>query len=297
MPRTAVLFQTHFLDTYSATQFARLRKSCPDDYYPFVLMHAPPGTPKPASLQNLPHHFVTTPEIRDPNYTGKSEGGPEWRIWAGGHTDLPVLHFFNDQSDFEAYWIMEYDVRFTGSWATLFRNFEGAADFATTNLRRRPGHPDWHYWDTLRPPPYYSGQRPTWPIPEADQIAGFMPIYRVSARAMRMMDQLYRRGWTGHIEVTWPTLLRASGLTIEDFGAYGEFTRAGNRGRYYSSNPTTGSFAPGSFVWRPSKWWAGLRPNRLVHPVKPLEATIKEHWWSARRQIITILRAEGAGLP
>jgi len=285
MLRTAVVFQTHFWNAHTAAQFEKLRASCPDNCHAFVLMHVPSGTPKPTSLQSVSHHFVTTPKVRNPAYIGKSAGGSEWRIWRGGHTDLPVLHFFNAHPEFDAYWMIEYDVRFTGKWGALFQSFENGADLTTTNLRRRPDHPDWRYWATLRRVESDAAHELPASIAEADQIASFMPIYRASIQAMRTMDGLYREGWTGHVEVTWPTLLNACGLVIEDFGSNGEFTRPQNRGRYYSSTPRASTLSPGSLVWRPVKWWSGVRPNRLVHPVRDFESVMKERWWDMRRRL------------
>ena len=63
-PPTALLFQTHFFDRGAARLFDKLRRQCPPGFECFVLMHAPPGTPKPKRLASVPHHFVTTPEIR-----------------------------------------------------------------------------------------------------------------------------------------------------------------------------------------------------------------------------------------
>src|SRR5215469_8764627 len=133
---TAVLFQTHFYDRGAARVFKKLQKECPPHAAAIVLIHVPPGTPKPALLADVPHHFVTTPEIRNAAYTGKSAGGAEWRIWEGGHTDLPHLHFYLRNDRFDRYWSIEYDVRFSGSWRTFFDAFdENDADLLTTSLR------------------------------------------------------------------------------------------------------------------------------------------------------------------
>ena len=104
-PTTALLFQTHFFDRGAARLFKRLRRQCPPNSECFVLMHVPPGTPKPPRLASVPHHFVSTPEIRALDYPRKNaerdSTGKPWHFWLGGHCDLVAMHFFNAYPDFE----------------------------------------------------------------------------------------------------------------------------------------------------------------------------------------------------
>src|SRR3712207_1816482 len=85
---TALLFQTHFFDRRLARLFERLRRQCPSHFECFVLMHLPPGTRKPGRLGAVPHHFVTTPEIRALPYPRKTAErdwtGRSWEFWGGG---------------------------------------------------------------------------------------------------------------------------------------------------------------------------------------------------------------------
>lgn len=268
---TAVLFQTHFFDARSARQVRRLRKACPPHYDVVVLMHVPPGTPVPPLLQAMPHYFVTTPEIRDPAYTGKSSG-PNWSVWAGGHPDLVLLQFTKANPHYERYWLIEYDVRFSGSWATLFAAFEhNDADFLTTSLRTAKENPDWVYWNTLVQP---EAEGP--PLADDERIVGFPPIYRASRAGVKAVDAAYRAGWAGHCEVTWPTIIRRAGLRVEDIGSSGSFTAPANRGRFYTNNANAWGLRPGSFAYKPARYGAGLKRNMLWHPVKPPLVTLRE---------------------
>ena len=125
---TVVVLQTHYLNRPLLRLFRRLVVGLPG-YTACVLMHRPPGTPEPPELAGVPHHFVTTSEIRDPAYLGKSNG-PGWGIWRGGHTDLIALHFFRTHPNYERYWFVEYDVRFSGAWRDFFGAFDdNDADF------------------------------------------------------------------------------------------------------------------------------------------------------------------------
>jgi hypothetical protein len=281
MGSTVILLQTHFFNHSVARTFERLRKQCPPHAVPIVLIHVPPGTPRPPLLDTVPHHFVTTPEIRNPDYPGKSAGGPEWRIWEGGHTDLPHLHFYLRHPNFDRYWSIEYDVRFSGSWRTFFDAFEdNDADLLAASLRTAATHPDWILWPMLKTP---GGGEPM--LADHERIGGFMPVWRATRRAMEVMDRSYRDGWTGHSEVTWPTLISRAGLKIEDFGGHGAFVAPANRGRFYTNTMETWDLSPGSFVYKPVRhgtWW---RRNQLWHPVKPLNVALREDLWRVQQKL------------
>ncbi|MFC1456546.1 hypothetical protein ACETIH_07410 [Microvirga arabica] len=277
---TVVLLQTHFFDRALLRQFRKLRKTCPSHFDIVVLIHVPPDTPKPALLDTVPHHLVTTPAIREPAYTGKSTGA-NWSLWAGGHFDLPMLHFARSYPGYKRYWVVEYDVRFSGPWATLFGAFEdNSADFLTTSLRRATTDSDWCYWDTLRQPDSVEH-----PLKSEEKIVGFMPIYRASRAAVEAVDHGYRLGWAGHSEALWPTIINRAGLLIEDLGGYGMFVSDANRGRFYSNSPNTWNLSPGTFVFKPARYTAGFRRNMLWHPIKPLANTFREHMSSIRRRL------------
>jgi len=267
---TALVFQTHVFDRGVARVFGRLRRGCPPHVTSFVLMHVPPGTPKPPRLRAVPHHFVTTPEIRALAYPGKNCDqdwtGKRWNLWDGGHCDLIPLHFFNAYPDFDRYWVIEYDVRFTGDWGRFFAAFEESeADFLTTSVRRKRDNPVWCNWHSVR------GPAPEEEI-ERHRTAAFTPIYRASHRAMAAMDAAYREGWNGHVEATWATILAMRGMVLEDIGGAGEFVRPGNRERFYTAarpNERCDLLAPGTVMAKPVLFRPGSTPNRLYHPVKP----------------------------
>lgn len=267
--RTVVLLQTHYVDRALLKRFDKLARAVPH-YDTRILMHVPPGTPKPRELEAVPHHFVTTPEICIRDYISKV-GGTDRRLWHGGNTDLIGLHFFRANPEYDRYWFLEYDLRFSGSWATFFSHFEGSdADLLAAAIRRGTTQPDWYYFPSLQVPE--GVERPGL----AELFACFTPLSRISNRGLREIDQAYRAGWAGHCEETWPTILNRAGLTIEDFGGAGEFVRPENRNRFYTNNPLHVDLAPGSLVFRPVRFCAGFRRNTLWHPVKPPYHALRE---------------------
>ncbi len=258
--RTALLFQTHYFDRGAARQFARLRAALPAHYEPFVLIHLPPGAEVPRRLAGVSHHVVRTPELQYPAYPTKC-GGKDWHIWNGGHTDLIALHFFRTHPDYGRYWLVEYDVRFSGDWRRFFGAFEDeAADLVVPLIRRREEQPDWMWWTTVRIPQ----ERPVDPT-----LCAFMPIWRATHAAFSAVDAAWRAGWSGHSEAVWPTAVARAGLSLLDPGGHGSFTPARLRGRFYTSNMPDLYLAPGTLMWKPSLLRPGTRPDMLWHPVKP----------------------------
>jgi len=284
--KTVVVLQTHYLSRPLMRMFRSLTRELPD-YSACVLMHRPPGKPKPPELAGIPHHFVTTPEIRDPAYLRKS-GGPGWRIWRGGHTDLIALHFFKNHPEYDRYWFIEYDVRFSGAWRNFFTAFEDSdADFMSSSIRRASNDPRWMHWPTLHPPASVGA------LPAHERLCSFMPILRISRRGFEAIDQAYRDGWTGHCEASWPTILYRAGCKLEDFGGDGEFVRPENRNRFYTNTLSDEDLAPGSLVFRPVRWIPGLSRNTLWHPVKPLHHKLREdarHLWVSLKPYLPWVR-------
>lgn len=179
-----------------------------------------------------------------------------------GNVDLPIHYFFNQFPNYAHYWVIEYDVRFSGAWRDFFSTYETSdADLIGTTMTRRTATEDWFHWPSL--------DLLDRKIEKRNQIRGFFPIYRLSSRALRQLDADYRSGVGGHFECLIPTLLHDAGMTIEDIGGSGEFVRPANVNRFYRNTPTAASLGPGTFVFRPVMEKPGVEPNMLWHPVRP----------------------------
>ena len=88
-----------------------------------MLLHLPAGAPVPERVQRYAHHVVRTPELRQLPYPVKA-GAPDWDLWSGGHTDLIPMHYWRAHPGHDRYWMIEYDVRFSGPWRRFFAMFE-----------------------------------------------------------------------------------------------------------------------------------------------------------------------------
>jgi len=176
-----------------------------------------------------------------------------------GHCHFPVLRHFAEHPGSRYVWTVEYDVRFTGPWSTLFGHFANDdADLLTLHLRTPQQEPRWHWWGTLSGPQH---------IPPEARRRSLLVVTRYSSSALQHLGALHAAGWRGHQEVLVPTLLARDGLRVADInGAPG----ARHHPRFYTSRTSAkGQLSSwGTVRYRPPMHRAGLRPNMLYHPVK-----------------------------
>ena len=174
--------------------------------------------------------------------------------------DLPLMWYFHQNPGHDYYWVMEYDVRFTGQWMDLFRHFAASrSDLLATTLFDYAFRPGWDNWKTLKSP-----RR----IPEAGLVRALFPLYRLANAALKALHEAYCDGWSGHYEVTIPTILKSQGFTLEDFGGNGSYVAAGNHDRFYRNSPGIAGLAPGTFTVAPNQISSDYPPNLLWHPIK-----------------------------
>jgi len=177
-----------------------------------------------------------------------------------GHAHFPIFsHIEKTGFQHEFYWVIEYDVRFTGKWQLLWKYYNSnSADLITTHINGYPETPDWPWWEL---------SHPANEIPLPERIRSFNPIYRISAKAVLFLSDAFRSGWKGHNEVIIPTLLHHYGYKILDMGGNGMFTENGKR-FYTGMSDRNGKLLTGTFRHKPPMKRPGILRNRLYHPVK-----------------------------
>jgi hypothetical protein len=172
-----------------------------------------------------------------------------------GNTHFPLMYFFSRYPDYEYYWLVEYDVRFSGNWKTFFKAFhQNDAHLLTCHIRSFSEEPNWYWWRHL------SHHKVI--VPLEQRLRSFNPIYRASNLALKYLHESHRDQWRGHFEVLIPTLLYHGGFKLEDIGGDGRFTPSGNKNGFYTEGSN------GTFRWRPAFNQVGIEPNKLYHPVK-----------------------------
>ena len=178
-----------------------------------------------------------------------------------GNCIFPVLMFLKTAKDFEYVWRIEYDVRFSGDWRLLLQFFaDNNSDFLGTTLFRYGFRPEWNWWRSLKSPIHDLGKK--------SLLRGFFPVFRLSRKACAILEKAYQAGWTGHYEVSIPTILNVYGCSIEDIGGDGEFVKPENINRFYTNTPAAPGLAPGTFVCPPHSCSDLNLANKLYHPVK-----------------------------
>lgn len=263
---TAILILNHFLDRALVAHHEQLCKDSAGERDVYLLSDRTQASVSTARLPRGTRELqFTSHDLVDMGYPGKDTrilNRRRIRNMTLGNAELPLLLFFRRFPEYEHYWVVEYDVRFSGNWEVFFSAFDGnAADLLGTTLQRRSRCPDWSHWHSL--------DLPTVGTPKDDWIRGFFPVYRVSATALTDLDEAYRAGCAGHMEAAMPTILASQGRSIEDIGGSGEFVKPGNENRFYLNEPHTNELSPGTFVYRPVLTEYGDRPDTLWHPVKP----------------------------
>jgi hypothetical protein len=263
MPRQAILYLSHVVNRAHWRAYKRLECECRDLADVYYLLNLSCET-VPADMKNM---FPITPSKRAALGHPSREGNVGWWMdTSASHTrvmqsgiDRALLAFRKIKPEYDYYWIVEYDVEFSGHWSEPFNAFaDNTSDLLCTNMFRRETNPTWAWWQSLVWPPQS----------KPDLIRAFLPFARLSARAIDTLIAAGQDGIDGIYELVWPTVLHHHKLTIEDIGGDGSFVSPANVNRWYTSTITSESLSPGTFVFRPNRYRVGRIPNKLWHPVK-----------------------------
>jgi hypothetical protein len=247
--KSAVLMLSHLLNEDILGEYKNIAEAMKDRALTRLLLHV--EEPHDAMAAGRPDFFPFTNDIFTdlPCFAGGKSVLP-------GNAHWPLVHFFLKNRGYDYYWLVEYDVRFSGDWLHFFASFDNSnADFLSSCLMRYADDPEWYWWSNLL--------HPRNSIRLEDRLRSFNPIYRISNAALACLHACQREGWTGHFEVLMPTLLYHHGFKLADIGGHGRFVEPGGRGRFYTEGQT--------FRWRPGFAKAGSEKNKLYHPVKPDE--------------------------
>jgi hypothetical protein len=286
--KTLVLVLSHVMDKDIAEFFNNIKEECAK-YYDVVFRCDNSNGVFDTFREDEHFSLFTTGQLQSLGYPGKAaivyedesrDSNPHHKNFnfVPGSIELPVLSFFRGHPGYRHYWVIEYDVRYSGSWRRLFAAFtDSDADLLATTLTRYAAIPGWYHWQGL--------DLRDMPIAKDQYLRAFLPLYRISNRALVQLDHDYRRGVAGHFECLGPTLLHHAGLKLEDIGGDGEFVRPENRNRFYRNTPTADTLAPGSFVFRPVMNRVGKERDTLWHPVKHAPP-----WRVALRQVKRLIR-------
>ncbi len=257
MKRQVFLFVTHFYSDEIRQTFIHFMKSVDERGPCFILYHQRVGETVPTGILNLPHYIIDEKHLLDLGYYQ-----PKFSLVPGSN-HFCLLRFAREY-DYDFYWHIEYDVRFSGTWSNFFDYFsESDDDFLSSHIRRYAQEPEWFWWTHIIHAHAYEH------IPKDKCLRSFNPVYRVSRNAVQYIDKMHQAGWYGHHEVLFPTLLHHKGLKIRDFGGTGNFVSLEDKNKFYidsaGSDLSDGTMRFGNshvFLWNKPK-------DKLIHPVKP----------------------------
>ncbi|WP_162910142.1 hypothetical protein [Azohydromonas sediminis] len=253
--RAALLFVCHLAEAGFVARFRRLETA----FRPFgdaYFLYDTNDEPLPSTLQDIPVHGFSLRTLRSLSYAWLHD-----RLMPG-HLHFPVLEFFRARDAYDHYWVIEYDVRFTGPWRVFFRWAQGVdGDLLATHIATHPEQPRWYWWSTLTHP------RAT--VADDNRTRFFGPLYRLSRRALAHLDAALGSGWLGHQEVVIPTLLREAGMSLVDMTRDSSFPAPTWRNWYTRDRDDPhGGLKDSSMQFARVLRYPGPRPLTLYHPVK-----------------------------
>jgi hypothetical protein len=213
----------------------------------------------------IEHHVYGLDAIDTLDYPLKGAARPFKLI--PGNCDLVPLLFRRCQPHYEQYWVVEDDVEYSGDLRPLFAGLaDRSGDLLAAHLAR--GHAGWTYASMLH--------APGTAIPPASSWLVFLTFFRISAKALDLIDRYYRTGWNGHSENAWATILKHGGMSVVDIGGNGEFVAEEDRGRRYHGLANDGFEKHGSFGTTNIRLRAGRQKDVLWHPIKPPGAWLRQ---------------------
>lgn len=176
-----------------------------------------------------------------------------------GSCHFPVLKFFLDHPAYTHYWLVEYDVEFTGTWNVLMDfYFDHPADFIASHICHYYDHPEWYWWTHCNQVGY----------PLEQCLRAFHPVCRYSQAALSEVHRYQASGHSAHSEVLIPTCLYHAGYRLLDMGGHGAFVEQGGEDRFYICNgmQNTMNYRP---PFTEEEFRNSPYRDKLYHPVKP----------------------------
>lgn len=265
--RNAVLFLCHVINKPVLYLYEKLLHDIGTEYDVFWVFQSDNGINDSILLSKGINVFRFS--LRDLNSMGYS---CLERLYGSEHY---VMEFFiQTHSPYDYYWIIEYDVFFTGNWSVLFDAYKNNnADLLSSHIERKNlENQKWVWWDAI-------SLNNNNVIDCNNFIKSFNPIYRISRNAALFLDSYLKfKENKGFYEVLISTVLYNNGFRLEDFGGTGEFSKIENcNSGFYIQGEGVNN---GSMRWRPLFNYKDVNEsgekNKLYHPVRELDVSVPD---------------------
>lgn len=250
------LLLTHFYNEAIVQKYNKLRSDLDSDEYDiFVLLHSSDGTLMTSDC-SIPCYVCSNEQLATLKYKSIAP------TLLPGSCHFPLMYSYLNNSRYKFYWMVEYDVCFSGGWNLLmddFKVFEFDLLSAHVEHFDESVNGDWTWWKRCNDSGYDISKC----------IKSFNPICRFSSRALACLDSHHRMLRCAHSEVFIPTVLFHSGMTLADIGGCGEFVPSGFENKYYIRLDGVNN---GTIRYRPEFDASVLdnfqSENLIFHPVK-----------------------------
>jgi len=235
--RIAILYRSHFYNRMIERQYRKLRDDFPAADVILGL-----------DITKIPN-VKLPPDVRAFTFTTSDlkAAYPQFRSMMY-NCEYPALYFWQSHPDYDYYWLIDNDVRFTGNWSEFLTPFSQRDDYALLACIARSGEeePDFSWKDhkniSLTKPFYV-----------------FYSVVRFSNVALALMDKKFREGVEGFVEVIGSSLVYEAGMKVGDFSGKPQWTPSYVTRKFYTDE---------TFRYRPIRWSAGHEKGMLYHPVK-----------------------------
>ncbi len=119
MTTHAVLYYTHFVSEMVKAELGKLRRELHSNFALFAMGCCHERTTLDGLASTNVHvRSYHRDDLRALPY-GRQLENVDWKTLRR-NPDLAIMRFFRGNADFDYYWILEYDVRYTGNWGELF---------------------------------------------------------------------------------------------------------------------------------------------------------------------------------
>lgn len=257
--KQVVLLATHVVNEFVIAKYRRMRKELDVGKYDVILLVNKNDDSDYSVPKDVICFYTDCDSLNDLCYE------PIEETLLPGSCHFPVLRFFLDNKRYNHYWLVEYDVEFTGEWNVLMNDCDenlSDYDFLSCHIEKFDAEKNgnWTWW-------YRSNHLG---MDLRDCVKGFNPICRYSCQALAYLDLFQKAGNSAHSEVLITTSLYLAGFKIGDFGGQGEFVPEGYKNKYYvyNSEECDGSTMRYRPVYNAMDISEKGIKNKLYHPIK-----------------------------
>lgn len=248
----AILFTTHFIDDIVIDHLNIIKEQIKDaDIY--VLFN---DTENKCTLENENIYYFNSDVVAKHGfvmhyyypYFPKNVNKEFYK----NNFEYGLFCFYKDHPNYNNYWVIEYDVIYTGNWNDLILKYE-RNDFVSSNILTYNQCKTWHMWENDQLTHYQTI------IPKV-KIKSFNPIFKISRKALKDLILLNHKGNYGFYEIYFPSVLNQLGYSLKQFDELiGNDQDNPYSSMSYKENDDNNIFLNGDFK------------NLLIHPVKNIK--------------------------